>query len=138
MAIIGIMSAFVAGRFMQGDSDLAAQTEVIKTHLRYAQSRSMNTNSVWYIQFSSNSYALHKNGVAGSKLLPGADSLSIALANGTIINYGAADIVSFDGWGKPCIDANAQTAQTTDRTLTISKGSGTSTITITKNTGFIP
>ena len=46
-------------------------------------------------------------------------------------------IVSFDDWGKPCTDTDAQIAQATDRTITVADGSGSRTITITKNTGFV-
>lgn len=137
MVILGIISAVVTGSIMSSDTELAARTEVIKTHLRYAQSRSMNSNTVWYIQFSSNSYSLYKKGDAVPKLLPGGDSPTVTLPGGMSISYGAPDIVSFDGWGKPCIDIDALTAQATDRTLTVTDGSGSRTITITKNTGFI-
>ena len=77
LVILGIISAVVVGSIMSSDTELAAQAEVIKTHLRYAQSRSMNSNTVWYIQFSSNSYSLYKKGDAVPKLLPGGDSPTI-------------------------------------------------------------
>ena len=47
------------------------------------------------------------------------------------------DMVSFDDWGKPCDDNAGGSPQTTDRTLTISDGSASRQIIITKNTGFI-
>jgi len=134
MVILGIISAVVIGSLMSSDTELAARTEVIKTHLRYAQSRSMNTNSVWYIQFSSNAYALYKSGDAVSKLLPGGDSPTIMLPSGMTVSSGT---VSFDDWGKPCTDTDAQVAQATDRALTVADASGSRTITITRNTGFI-
>jgi prepilin-type N-terminal cleavage/methylation domain-containing protein len=135
MVIMGIMSAFVAVGFMGSDTELATQTEIIKTHLRYAQSRSMNSNTAWYIQFSSNAYSLYKSGDAVPKLLPGGDSPTVTLPSGMNITSGT---VSFDDWGKPCIDtAEPPTAQATDRTITVSDGSGSRDIIITKNTGFI-
>jgi len=134
IVILGIMSAFVAIRFMGSDTVLAAQTEVLKAHLRYAQSRSMNSNTVWYIQFSGNSYSLYKKGDAVAKLIPGGDSPTLNLPSGMSITSG---IVSFDDWGKPYTDADAQVEQAIDRTLTVTDSSGLRIITITKNTGFI-
>ena len=132
--ILGIISAVVAGSMMSSDTELAARTEVIKTHLRYAQTRSMNSNTVWYIQFGSNSYFLSKKGDGNPKLLPGGDSPTITLPSGMSITTGT---LSFDDWGKPCTDTDAQIAQATDRTLTVTDGSGSRSIIITKNTGFI-
>lgn len=139
MMILGIIGAVAAGGLMNRDTELAARTEVMKTHLRYAQSRSMNSNTVWYIQFGSNTYSLYKSGEATPILLPGGDSPTITLPSGMSINYGSPDIVSFDDWGKPCINtADPPTAQTADRTITVSDASGSRAIIITKNTGFIP
>ena len=136
--ILSILSAVVAGSLMSSDTELVARTEVIKTHLRYAQTRSMNSNTVWYIQLSSNSYSFFKKGEAASKLLPGGDSTTITLPSGMNITLNpSSDYVSFDDWGKPCTDKDAQIAQATDRILTVTDGSASRTITITKNTGFI-
>lgn len=139
IVILGIISAFVVSGMMSSDTELAARSEVLKTHLRYAQSRSMNSNTVWYIKFSSNTYSLYKDGEADSKPLPGSDSLTVTLPSMMSIayDYAGSDIVSFDGRGKPCTDSGAQTAQGTSRSLTITSGSDSRTITITKNTGFI-
>jgi MSHA pilin protein MshC len=138
MMILGIIGAVVASGLTSRDTELAARTEVIKTHLRYAQIRSMNSNTVWYIQFGSNTYSLYKSGDVTPKLLPGSDSTAISLPGGMSINYGSPDIVSFDDWGKPCINtADPPAAQAADRTITVSDSSGSRDIIITKNTGFI-
>lgn len=139
LVIVGIISAVAVGSLMNNDTELAAQTEVLKAHIRYAQSRSMNQESVWYIQFlTSDSYALYRNGDAVAKLLPGSKNNVISLPHGMTVAFGASNVVSFDDWGKPHLDAAALTAQVADRTLTVSDDSGSRTITITKNTGFIP
>jgi MSHA pilin protein MshC len=137
MVIMGIISAVVASGFMTDDTDLVAQTDTIKTHLRYAQLRSMNTNAVWYLQFTANSYELYKSGDAAAKLLPGGENPTITLPSGMSINYGAFNVVAFNSWGKPCTDSAGQVLQTPDRTLTVSSGSDSRTIVITENTGFI-
>jgi MSHA pilin protein MshC len=137
MVVMGIISAVVASGFMTDDTDLVAQTDTIKGHLRYAQLRSINTDTVWYLQFAAGSYELYKNGDATPKLLPGGDSPTITLPGGMNINYGASDVVAFNSWGKPCTDSAGQVLQTPDRTLTITSGSASRLIVITENTGFI-
>lgn len=138
MTIIGIISAVVGTGMMRNDTDLAAQTEVIKTHLRYAQLRSMNTDTVWYLKFTANAYELYKNGDAVAKRLPGGDSPTTTLSTGVSVNYGSSDVVAFDAWGKPCTDSAGLVLQAADRTLTLAQGTENRLITITKNTGFIP
>ena len=49
LIIIGIISVMVIGRSDIGQTDLLAQTEVIKSHIRYAQSLSMNSDRIWGI-----------------------------------------------------------------------------------------
>ncbi|MFC1798556.1 Tfp pilus assembly protein FimT/FimU [Thermodesulfobacteriota bacterium] len=142
MMILGIVSAVVVSGFIDDDTELAAETEVIKAHLRYAQLRSMNADDVWYLQFTASTYKFYKNGDATPKLLPGGDSTTITLPSGMTIDDGAlwsaSDKVSFNTWGKPCTDASGIVLQAADRTLTVSTGSDNRTISITKNTGFIP
>ncbi len=138
MVVIGFISAVTVGGLMTRDTELVSRTEVIKTHLRYAQSRSLNTNTVWYLQFSSNSYSLYKYGEDTPKRLPGGDSATVTLPGAMSMTLNPdSSYVSFDNLGKPCTDSGARTAQTADRTLTVTDSSGSRTITITKNTGFI-
>jgi len=138
MTMMGILSAVLATSMMDDNTELLAETQVIKAHLRYAQLRSMNTDQVWYIKFTANSYSLFKFGDATAKLLPGEDNLTNTLPSGLTINYGASDMVSFNTWGKPCTDAAGTTLQASDRTLIVSNASETRNVTITDNTGFIP
>ena len=137
LVIMGIISAVAASRLMYDEPELAGQTEVMKVYLRYAQLRSINTDTVWYIQFAANSYALYKSGEVNPVLLPGGDAPTINLPAGLVVNFGFSNIVSFDSWGKPCSDAAALVLQTTDRTINFTMGSQTRSIVITKNTGFI-
>ena len=136
LVLIGIISLIIVSHTTHSNTDLIAQTEVIKVHLRYAQSRAMNSNVTWYIQFTSNTYSLYKNGIL--KYLPGEDNTTVTLPTGMSITCPGSDIVSFNSWGKPCTDAAGQTLQTTTpRTLTVSAGLDNRLIVITKNTGFI-
>lgn len=138
LMIMGIISAVAATRLMYDEPELAGQTEVLKAHLRYAQLRSMNTDAVWYIQFAASSYALYQAGDANPVLLPGADAPLIALPSGMTLAYGTVNVVSFDSWGKPCTDSSGLVPQAADRTITVAMGSQNRSVTVTKNTGFIP
>ncbi len=137
LIIMGIVSAIIVSRFVNDHVDLIEQTEVIKAHLRYAQTRAMNADTVWYIKFTNNTYSLYKHDDLNQKYLPGEDRTTKTLPDGISVGYGSSDIVSFDSWGKPCTDDAGLTLQTTDRTLTISCGLDSRSIEITRNTGFI-
>lgn len=134
LLIIGIIAAAVTYRMIWSmpDVDSASRADKLKVQLRYAQGRSMNTDSVWGIQFSGSTYHLFKNGNASDGvILPGEDNLNISLPSGCSITQ----IVSFDNnRGRPCTDAGAQTLSASDITLDVAGH----IITIYKNTGYIP
>ena len=138
MIVMGIISAFVIGRAMEDEPVLIAQKEVLKVHLRYAQSRGMNSNDNYGIQTDGNIYWLFRVSGTNRVNFPGEQLNHIDLAAiGLSLSMGAeGNIVSFDSRGIPYTD-NAGTLQATDRTLTLSSGSNNESITITKNTGFI-
>ncbi|MEN6422815.1 MAG: type II secretion system protein [Smithella sp.] len=138
LVIIAIVTAVVITRMASTkDYDLAAQTEVVKTHLRLAQSRAMNSSQIWGINISGNTvYSLFNNGnTANVVRLPSQNADNVTLPAGMTITTG---IVSFDAWGKPYTDAAGTAAQSGERTLTLSKGGDSKTISITQNTGYIP
>lgn len=119
--------------------DLRTETEIIKTHLRYAQARAMNSNQVWGIEFfrdpSDNSYYHlfsydELTATTTSMLLPGEESDPVALPTGMIISEVT---VYFDDWGKPYAGVPSSTSSTT-MTVTVD----TEAVIITKNTGYIP
>ena len=135
IVVLSTISAVAVSHFYFSDSNLEAQTEAIKVYLRYAQVRSMNTESVWGISCDGTDLWLYKGGSSDDKiLLPGEDGDDVDLAEKGI-SMGEFT-VSFNSWGKPYDDDGNE--QAADRTLTVSSGSESRNITITKNTGFIP
>ena len=54
LIIIGIVSAIAVSRFGISDTELIIRSEVVKSHLRYAQLRAMNSESVWGISCDGN------------------------------------------------------------------------------------
>ena len=137
ISIIGA-AAMISGVYSTSDYDLTSQADILESHLRYAQARAMNTDVVWGIYFSSaTTYSLFKNGNTGDKVvLPAETSDSVTLPDGMTVTVAT---VSFDSWGKPYIDASAQTQQNEGagwREITL-KGDTETTIRVTNNTGFI-
>ena len=128
LIIISIVGVIVATRLWNTGAELVAQTDVIKTHLRYAQSRAMSSNVIWGIVFNGNTYALFQNGnTSDTVLLPGETSKTLNLPPGVSIT---GVVVSFDSWGRPYNDAAGTSAHPGGAITGLS-------IIITKNTGFI-
>ncbi|MCD6152520.1 MAG: prepilin-type N-terminal cleavage/methylation domain-containing protein [Syntrophobacterales bacterium] len=144
VCIIGAV-ILISGVYSTSGNDLPSQTEVIKGHLRYAQTRAMNTNTIWGIKFFRSEgrscyylFQLDESNNETMVVLPGETASPVALPEGMAVSVGT---VSFDSWGKPYTDATAQTAQAEAggwRNVSVSLGGDTQTITIRNNTGFIP
>jgi Tfp pilus assembly protein FimT len=155
LIILGVIAAVAVSKLTGTTSVYGARSaaEEIKGHLRFAQTRSMNSNVIWGVYFISNTqYAIFKNGNTGSSNWvspPGAEG---SLCSGypcvnirgtnmpqdlSLGNLGTS-IVSFDDWGSPYTDAGAAAAQSGTRSITVTSGGQTVTIQIYPNTGYIP
>ena len=129
LVIIGIISAFLLFRASSTESyRLISEVGTLKGHLRYAQLRAMSDTVSWGTAYTSSSYTLQKNGAMAPSNLPNEDSATHAFQSGVSITSGASTI-SFDEWGSP---------GGSDISITLSAGTDSRTITVTKNTGFIP
>ena len=142
ICIIGA-AVTISSVYSTSDYNLVSQTEVIKSHLRYAQARAMNADVVWGIHFNdNNTYKLFKYDTSLTYVsMPGESSNTVTLEDITLSPNGDNVYVSFDSWGKPYTDAAAQTAQAEAggwRDVSVSLGGDTETISIRNNTGFIP
>ncbi len=143
LIIIGIISVMVIGRSDIGQTDLLAQTEVIKSHIRYAQSLSMNSDRIWGINCDATgqSYWLFVDGdpdnTSNQRKLPGEESKVVDLTPFKLTLSAAT--LSFDNRGRPCDDNSGTQPIGNDLLLTLSAGGGANTtIRVTRNTGFIP
>jgi len=141
LIVIGIVSAVVISRSNIGQPELLARTEAIKAHIRYAQSRSMNSNRPWgiHVNATGQSYALFVDGnIANRRILPGEDGDWVDLdAHGLSLAPGDTAI-SFDDRGRP-LASDGTTLRANDLDLTVSAAAGdTTAIRITRNTGFVP
>ena len=149
LLLIAILGAVVVSRVSSTtQATLKSNAETLKVHLRYAQLRALNsTEKVWGINFTgTNVYKLYYADTSAHDVpLPGGDGITVTLPYTTITLDGdSGRLVSFDTWGKPyqSLRANfeaAPLAQTNDlRTITLTASGSTETITIRKNTGYIP
>jgi MSHA pilin protein MshC len=144
LVVMGIIAAFVVGRSRGIGADLVVQAEVLKAHLRYAQTQAINSTLNFGIESDAggNNYWLFKYDTNEAPpvikvKLPSESSDQVNLSGDGLSITGNA-IICFDTRGIPYTDYTAATVQASDRTITISQGSNNMNITITKNTGFIP
>lgn len=149
LIVMSIITAFSISRGINPRTDLNIQTEVLKTHLRHAQARALNSNIPWGIRTNAagDIYWLfqYQNPTITIINLPGEDNSTVSLTpEGITITAGT---YSFDSRGRPYYTsetgepAAAGTDLLTlgaDQVITLLKSGETQTITITKSTGFIP
>jgi Tfp pilus assembly protein FimT len=148
--IVAIFSATatVTYRYRIVDTDAANEIEILKSSIRYAQTKALNDavdNNTWGLNFASDgkSYSLVYNGVTMQSVnLPGEcgnipmvciSTPTHNLPNGMTITGGA---VSFNKWGSPADGSGNPLNNNIMITLTKS-GQAVSSITVTKNTGSI-
>lgn len=131
--ILAIIAAVVVSRiFAVNPVELSSQIDKIKSHLRYAQMRSMNDNLAWGINFSGTEYSLFRNGNTGDTIkLPGEDSVTVSLPSGG----NSTVTVAFDTWGRPSEDASGTPLSVAEISLQI--GGELDAITVYKNTGYV-
>jgi MSHA pilin protein MshC len=125
LIVLGIIVAVAASRIsIRGD--LASQTDIVKSHLRFVQLKAMaDDTATWGISFSGSAYTLSYNHASSTLNLPGEDSNSHTFPPAVTTTSQAID---FDAWGNPSGGTAAVSLS----------GEGTSkTVTINGSTGFI-
>ncbi|WP_281172067.1 pilus assembly FimT family protein [Nitratidesulfovibrio termitidis] len=140
LVIMAIITAVAASRiFDQTPMELGGIEASVRSHLRYARTRSMNSDQVFGMQIiSTTTYAVFRNGNTGTRVvLPGQpDTGIITLEDGATFTTGAT-IISFDQWGRPCSNAAGTTLRTANTTVTLSYLDQTANIVVTRNTGHL-
>jgi prepilin-type N-terminal cleavage/methylation domain-containing protein len=142
VVLIGIIAAVLFTRSISTDQiNLVGQVDKIRNHIRYAQSMAMKRNEVWVITCNATQYWL-SDITLNPVILPGATTDRISLADlGVSINDDDF-VVYFDRLGIPYHsyvdeDNNDPVTRERQRTITISAGSGSRTLTVTPETGLI-
>jgi prepilin-type N-terminal cleavage/methylation domain-containing protein len=134
LIVMAIMATFFVTQVPTG-SDLIAQAEILKSHLRYAQIKAMNDTDVstpggWGIHLPNNtSYTLYRNNATANDILPGETAQTHTLPTGITVSTNCINSTcNFNEWGSP---------GATTLTMTLTQGSSTTNISITRNTGFV-
>jgi MSHA pilin protein MshC len=139
IVFIAILATVAIVRHKHVDPTLISQTQVLKAHMRYAQMRSLSTDSHWGIKYQVNgdqrSYWLFKQPETDSRIVqPGESDDRVRLDRMDIVISQGSFEVEFDGWGRP----SSTLSGTGTLTLELTKSGDSESITITQNTGFIP
>jgi prepilin-type N-terminal cleavage/methylation domain-containing protein len=138
LLILGVLSYFATSRLFTDDVlSRISEVDLIKSHLRYAQSRAMNSEGSWGIKFgSSTRYWLYKEPSDSTIIrLPEVESTDGAVhLTATQVSWSspATEKVTFDSFGSPGGSTLTYTIQPKEG------GSAVGQIMISKNTGFIP
>jgi len=142
--LIGIIAAVVFARSISTDQiNVVGQVDKIRNHIRYAQSMAMKRNEVWVISFNATQYWLSDITLNPVKL-PGVTTATISLTDLGVSITGNAFAVYFDPLGIPYHfvdedndDNNNPITPGNPRTITISAGSESQTLTVTPQTGLV-
>ena len=129
LLLLGVVTYFAATRLFSDDAPTqVAELELVKSHLRYAQARAMNSESSWGIRFATSTrYWLFKEPSDSTVIrLPGVESADGVMDLGSIqVTPPSGNKITFDSFGSP-------------GTATIVLSTTAGNITVTKTTGFIP
>lgn len=131
LILIGILAAVAVARVTDNDADERAAADKLKVHLRYAQMRAMNHADIWGVRATGGSYSLFRiesNAPVPEKFIGEEENVSFPSG------ISASFTVSFDEWGRPYgVENPTEDDDTTSITIDI----GSSSISITQETGFI-
>jgi len=160
LIVLLIFSKVALSTYRTITNNLMAEMDGLKVSLRFAQIQALNDDTAtWGIYFTNDgtSYILYKNGTPALDInshpvmIPvkgqtndSGDQVTVAcpenchkLKGNVQITSGVGTTVTFDKWGRPVDGSgNPLTADITNIALTQSTES--KSITVTKNTGFIP
>lgn len=151
LIIVGIVAAVAISSVMStSETGRISQENVIKNHIRYAQSMAMKRGTiiipVWGIKCDGTDYWLFRTNdpdtAANQIVLPDEDNVKVTLANKNVTM--TVFTVFFDANGRPYTaytDAATNTPVSAPLSITVDSipaGSGTPSFNVTPETGFIP
>jgi type II secretory pathway pseudopilin PulG len=130
LAVVAVVSAVVIASSgnVAGQSQLASQVAMVKSHIHFAQMMAMKSNVSWGISFTSNSsYTLQTNNNTATVTFPYVGSATYTLPSGVTVTASSSPLV-FDAWGSP---------GTSTVTVTVTSGTNNTIITINNITGAV-
>lgn len=152
LIVLAIFTSVVASRYISVTNELIAEVDGLKASVSFAQIQSMNDDTPgikWGIHIpDASTYRLYKNNAdASATMIPvkgysgdpetGACPKNCHQLQGNVqISYGVGKTINFDRWGRPLDESG--NLQTEGVSLELTQGGEKRSITITKNTGYIP
>lgn len=155
MVLVGIFAVLALIQHSTSDASLKAPAQVLKSHLRYAQMRSINSDVRWGIYYHYNGadpgdcyYLLFCDSIDNIEQLPGETDDRVRLGEmGITILSAVAPAepesgsfrIAFDDWGRPgSEELDAPPSGPGSYTIALTKsGHDDEPFVITQNTGFI-
>lgn len=142
LVLISIFATIAVTRQPNTNGTLIAQKSTLASHIRYAQMRSMNSDTKWGISLDpdNSGYWLFENSSAEKRLLPGEETVDVDLSpKGISISFSAgSNSFRFDDWGRPM---SGDTYLTSGLTIDLMKSDGSDTqietLVVTPETGFV-
>jgi len=126
MILLCIITAVAANFLTDTDTDVTAEIDRLKCNLRFVQYLAMTSNTAtWSVNLTAGGYSLQKDGATAPVNFPETGSPTHTFPDGVTI-VGGTGILTYDEWGSP---------GASDYVITFSGGR---TVTVTRNTGFIP
>lgn len=138
MIFIGIFTTIAVLRQPVPEVTIRSASQVLISHIRYAQMRAMNSTEPWGIQYtnSSSSYWLFEETTSNRKPFPGATDDNIDLSEDSVSITQGDFTLLFDNWGVPSITSGGVTFSGGQATLTLSTGSQSGDVAVIENTGY--
>lgn len=128
LAGLGLMLADTGG----DGRDVATQLDLLRNHIRYAQSMAMKERTLWSFHYTGTSFWV--SDAAGQHALPGTETPVQSAVSVTPDRNGA---VYFDIYGIPCSDNATATPLTTATTFTVTAGSASESLSLVPDTGYV-
>lgn len=127
LVVAGILAVMISVG-MRTNATLVAESDILRAHLRFAQSMAVANNIYeWSVAINGQSYLLRRDGQPSPIPWPGEPSASHPFPVELNLVQGAG-VLTFDSWGVP----------PADYTLVLSDGDRQEQIDILGVTGFIP
>jgi len=148
LLILGFLAFTAVSMLYQPEAvEVPERLETLKSHLRFAQAAALNSSNVWGIEMvDSRTYALFRmndDGTSTRIRLPGESAVTVTLPSavsaGATCGGAGITVISFTTWGVPCTTKSSSPAvAAADIVITLAQGSESKSVTMIKNTGYLP
>lgn len=149
LLILGFLAFTAVSMLYQPEAvEVPERLETLKSHLRFAQAAALNSSNVWGIEMvDSRTYALFRinkdDGTSTRIRLPGESATTVTLPStvsaGATCGGANVTVISFTEWGAPSTTkADDPPPAAADIVITLAQGSESKSVTMIKNTGYLP